>query len=298
MSGGGEGRSELLAVVLAATASIAVGTVPFLVRYLQTTGYDTLSMLFLRYALGICVLIALALLRRERATGSGPATFLALVGLGAFASAQVYLYYTAIETVSTSVAVTLFFAYPLVSLLIDLFFFRIRVPASTVIAILAIVAGVVATSLPELAMAKADARGIIFAVLTPILYAVYVAGCYSHAGRLPPFLAAVMLYSGQILMFGLAVAVSGLVLPASAAQWAAVIAIATVGGALQIASFTYALPRLSGSGYAVVVSLELVTVVLIGVALLGERLTPAQLAGIALVLASVVYDRLMRARGG
>ena len=73
------------------------------------------------------------------------------------------------------------------------------------------------------------------------------------------------------------------------------VAIGTVGGSVQTASFAYALPRLSGSGYAVIVSLELVTVVVLGVVLLGERLAPVQVAGVALVVAGVLFDRLIRA---
>jgi drug/metabolite transporter (DMT)-like permease len=85
-------------------------------------------------------------------------------------------------------------------------------------------------------------------------------------------------------------------LPTSLGQWQSLVTIALVGGVIQIASLAYALPRLSAGRYSIVVSLELVTVVTLGVLVLGERLTPVQFAGVGLVAAGIVADRLIRAR--
>jgi drug/metabolite transporter (DMT)-like permease len=83
-------------------------------------------------------------------------------------------------------------------------------------------------------------------------------------------------------------------LPGDWGGWARLFAIATVGGALQISSFAYALPRLSASGYSIIVSLELVTVTILGVAVLGEDLTLVQSIGIALVVIGIIVERLLR----
>ena len=55
------------------------------------------------------------------------------------------------------------------------------------------------------------------------------------------------------------------------------------------------LPRVSAGRYSIIVSLELVTVVLIGVAVIGERLAPVQFIGVGLVCVGIVADRLIRA---
>jgi drug/metabolite transporter (DMT)-like permease len=288
-------RSELIAVLVAVFGSVCVGTVPFLARELQTSGVDTVSLLWWRYVFGLSVLVPLAVRqRREVAPGwAAPATGLLLCGI--FAAFQTFCYYKSIETVATSVVVTIFFAYPIFTLLLDRFALRIDVPRSTLAAILIIVTGVLMTSVPQLSMAGADATGLLLAALTPGLYAIYITVSFGFTRRLPTFAAAICLYLGQLIVFSVAVAALGLKTPATAAEWLATIAIATVGGSLQIASFAYALPRLSGSGYAVIVSLELVTVVILGVLLLGERLEPVQVLGVVLVLAGVLLDRLVRA---
>lgn len=293
-------RSELLAVAMAAIGSICVGTVPYLVRLLQTGGFETTSLLFWRYVFGSLILVPLAVMamsRREQRTARFPLVPAAGLWLmGVWGAVQTFAYYKAIETVSTSVTVTIFFAYPIITLLIDRFALKVPVPRSTSLAIAAIFAGVVLTSLPQLRQASISSfEGLALAATTPFLYALYISLSFGFTRQLPTFVAAALIYAGQLTSFAGATAAMGLRIPANSWEWLLVASIGTIGGALQIASFAYALPRLSASGYAVIVSLELVTVVLIGVAVLGERLDGWQWLGVTMVLVGVVTDRLMRA---
>lgn len=293
-------RSELLGVAMAAIGSICVGTAPYLVRLLQTGGFETTSLLFWRYVFGSLILIPLAVMamsRREQRTARFPLVPAAGLWLmGVWGAVQTFAYYKAIETVSTSVTVTIFFAYPIITLLIDRFALKVPVPRSTSLAIAAIFAGVVLTSLPQLRQASISSfEGLALAATTPFLYALYISLSFGLTRQLPTFVAAALIYAGQLTAFAGATAAMGLRIPATSWEWLLVASIGTIGGALQIASFAYALPRLSASGYAVIVSLELVTVVLIGVAVLGERLDGWQWLGVTMVLVGVVTDRLMRA---
>jgi multidrug transporter EmrE-like cation transporter len=85
-------------------------------------------------------------------------------------------------------------------------------------------------------------------------------------------------------------------MPKAPDLWLNLLFIGTVGGALKILSFAYALPRLASSGYALIVCLEVVTVVLAGVILLGETLLAVQWLGIVLVLAGIAVTRTRRRR--
>ncbi|KAB2851055.1 MAG: DMT family transporter, partial [Hyphomicrobiaceae bacterium] len=208
---------------------------------------------------------------------------------------QAFAYYRAIETVATSIVVTIFFAYPIFTLLLDRIVLKVHVPRSTVIAIAAIFIGVAMTSLPQMQGGAIGTEGLLLAASTPILYAIYITFSYGLTSKVPAFVAGALIYLGQLSVFGALGAFAGLSSPSDLKEWALVFAIGTFGGALQIASFAYALPRLSGSGYAVIVSLELVTVVLVGVIVIGEKLEPVQVAGVCLVVAGVLLDRLMRA---
>jgi drug/metabolite transporter (DMT)-like permease len=287
--------SELKAVLVAASGSITVGLTPYLVRLVQTDGLDTRSLLFWRYVFGLTILIPLAMPKLHRLESANARALAGLWLSGMWGAMQAFAYYRSIETVATSIVVTIFFAYPIFTLLLDRFVLKVHVPRSTVIAIGAIFTGIVMTSLPQMQGGGAATEGLLLAASTPILYAIYITFSYALTSKVPAFVAGAFIYVGQLTVFGAMGILAGINSPSSTREWLLVFAIGTLGGALQIASFAYALPRLSGSGYAVIVSLELVTVILVGVFVIGERLEPVQVLGVSLVVAGVLLDRLMRA---
>jgi len=293
----GDQRSiELKAVLAAAIGSISVGFVPMLVSELQRTGMDTVSALVWRYIVALSILVPLALWQHrllEEWRRGGKWLVLNGVTLGVF---QVYCYFKAVETLPTSVVVTLFYCYPVLALALDRALFRIPVTATMLVAVVVIVAGVALTSLPGLSgTMHLDPTGVMFAGLSALGYAIYIAAAYPYTKAVSPLASAVFIYGSFGTVFGLIAAVKGFALPVSPELWLNVLFIGTLGGALQIMSFAYALPRLASSGYAVIVCLEVVTVVLAGVFLLGERLLPIQWLGIAMVLGGILLARIRRA---
>lgn len=289
--------SELKAAAAAAIGSICVGFSPLFVSGLQKAGLDTVSVLFMRYVIALVFLLPLAL---WQAGALGPEwrrggrwLYVNGITLGAF---QTYCYFHAIETVATSIVVTVFFCYPVVTLLIDRFVFKLPLGWTTVAAVAVVLAGVAATSAPGFAEARLDPVGLAFTVASALGYALYIAVAYPRTRLVAPLAAATFIYASMATMFGLAAFSRGLTLPAEPGLWLNLLFIGTLGGAVQIAAFSYALPRLSSSGYSIIMSLELVTVVLAGVFLLGEQLTGVQQMGIALVIGGVLFERLMRAR--
>lgn len=289
--------SELKAAAAAAIGSTCVGFSPFFVSGLQKAGLDTVSVLFMRYVIALVFLLPLAL---WQAGALGPEwrrggrwLYVNGITLGAF---QTYCYFHAIETVATSIVVTVFFCYPVVTLLIDRFVFKLPLAWTTVAAVAVVLMGVVATSAPGFAAARLDPTGLAFTFASALGYAIYIAIAYPRTRLVAPFAAATFIYLSMATIFGLAALSRGLTLPAEPRLWLNLLFIGTLGGAVQIAAFSYALPRLSSTGYSIIMSLELVTVVLAGVLLLGEQLTGLQQLGIALVVGGILFERLMRAR--
>jgi drug/metabolite transporter (DMT)-like permease len=73
------------------------------------------------------------------------------------------------------------------------------------------------------------------------------------------------------------------------------IVIAALGpGALTVTLFSYSVPRLGPASYAVIANCELVTVMLIGVLWLGERLTPVRSIGAGLILVGIALHGVLR----
>ncbi len=289
--------TETRAVAVAALGSSIVGTVPYFAIGLYQDGMDVASVLVGRYSIALMVLIPLAywtspgLAAEWRAAGRG--LFLNGLVLGV---AQTYTYFRAVESIPSSVVVTVFFVYPMIMLAIDRFIFSMPVRRSSIAAATLIFAGALLAGWPSLSLGSADTVGIICLVLTPFVYSAYVAIAYRYTRQASPFASASAIYLGIGLGYALVVAVTGMKLPASAEAWRHMLAIALIGGVIPVVSFAYALPRLSGARYSIIVSLELVTVVLIGVMFLREQLTPIQFAGVALVAIGIIADRLVRAK--
>jgi drug/metabolite transporter (DMT)-like permease len=283
------------APMAAACGSICVGTVPALAVGLYAEGMQPASLLFWRYWLALCVLVPLAAWITPSLTEdwrrAGPALLVNAIFLGAV---QTFCYFRAIKTVPSSVVVTIFFAYPIFTLLIERFWFQRQLARSAIAAAGILLVGVVLTSWPRLITLEGDAIGLMYAVGAAVVFSVYLAISQRYTATITAVSAAAFIYLGLALAFSGTVLINGLDMPQSTNGWLRMIGIATFGGALQICSFAYALPRLSASGYGIIISLELVTVAVIGVLVLGEPLAIIQAVGLAIVVSAILFDRLKR----
>jgi len=82
--------------------------------------------------------------------------------------------------------------------------------------------------------------------------------------------------------------------PRTADAWLLMVIAGLGPGALVITLFSYSVPRLGPSSYAIIANMELVTVVAVGVTLLGEKMTPERIGGGALIVAGIVGYGLLR----
>jgi uncharacterized membrane protein len=114
--------------------------------------------------------------------------------------------------------------------------------------------------------------------------------------RYPPLIGAFGLFAGMALSFGLAAGFVGLHVPASSTGWILLVFIALGPGALTMTLFSFSVPRLGASGFAILANVELVTVVLFGVLVLGEAFTTARAIGGALIVAGILIHALARER--
>jgi drug/metabolite transporter (DMT)-like permease len=289
--------AETRAVAVAALGSSLVGSVPYFAIGLYHGGMDVASVLLGRYAIALMILIPLAIwtspgLRAEwNAAGRG--LFLNGLTLGV---AQTYTYFRAVESFPSSVVITVFFVYPMIMLAVDRYLFSITPRWSSIAAVGLIFTGAMLAGWPSLSIGEVDPVGILCLLATPFVYSAYVAIAYRYTRQATPFVGASAIYLGIGLGYVIVAMFHGLILPVDAQAWQSLLAIAIVGGVIPVVSFAYALPRLSGARYSIIVSLELVTVVTIGVLLLGEKLSAIQFAGIALVGVGIIADRLVRAK--
>ena len=285
-------RIDPAALLLAPASAVAIGCVPFITVELYRHGFDAASATFWRAAFAFMVVGPVALLFRTPLVtawhNGGRWIFLLALTIGAF---QTFCYFRAIEALPTSVVILFFFVYPLIAMVLQRLLFGVRGSVLGVVACLLILLGAALTGTQTLSFGKARAVDFAFAMMPPLLYGFYAVLLARFAGAIPALANAAFLQLGSLLGFTVLVCFLGLRVPGDAANWARVAAAGILGSAFHILALAYCLPRLGAAGYGVLSSLELVTVVLLGVFLLDEQLSPWQWLGIACVLAGILVYR-------
>lgn len=283
------------AALAAVGGSVTVGFMPIMARALYADGLDASSMLFWRYTIALPALLIAALTMRVdliRAWRTG-AWKIALVG-ATLGVGQTICFWESIRFIDTGLADLLFYTYPGLTLLLDRLLFGRPIRAAAVLCVATVLSGAALITVPGLRGGAIDPRGLAWALPAPLIYVFYLAANSVLLRGQKPLAGAIYLYSGMAATFGATCAVAGLDVPADAGTWGLMVAAALGPGALVITLFSYSVPRLGASSYAIVANMELVTVVTVGVTLLGERMTRERAIGGALIVAGIVGYGLLK----
>lgn len=115
----------------------------------------------------------------------------------------------------------------------------------------------------------------------------------------PLFVTAMGMASAVLVLFPVILAGSGFVLPAlSLKGWVAVVFLGTVAGTLQFSLFMWALRWLPPTTTVLYLTLNPITAMVLGVVLLGEKLTFSLMAGMVLVLLGILIGSGLYSRWG
>ena len=285
------------AAVAALSGSSMVGVMPLLARRLYADGLGAPSMLFWRYNLAIVALAGAALFMqidlRRVLRGGGWRIVLLGATLG---SAQTLCFWESLKTLETSIAVLLFYTYPAVTLALDRLILKQPIRRVAVLCIAMILGGAALITLPGLRGGTIDLRGLFWAIPSPLVYSLYLAINSRLLRHYPPLVGAGGLFLGMAIMFSAMALVLGLDMPTHPATWALVLLIALGPGALTMTLFSYSVPKLGATSFSILANAELVTVVAIGVLVLGEAITPDKAIGGALIVAGIITHALSRKR--
>ena len=284
-----DGPRRWPAALAALCASTMVGTMPLMARQLYADGMSAPSMLFWRYALALVALGIGAKAMRIGLSAAWRGGAWRMFVLGAtLGAAQTLCFWESLKTLETSIAVLLFYTYPVMTLALDRLLFNHPIRPLAVSCIAAILLGPALITLPDLQGGTIDPRGLLWAVPSPLIYAFYLAINSRLLRHYPPLVGAGGLFGGMALTFAVAAALLGLETPTSISTWAILVFIAVGPGALTMSLFAFAVPRLGASGFAILANAELVTVVLIGTLVLGEAVTPARSVGALLIVTGIL----------
>jgi drug/metabolite transporter (DMT)-like permease len=192
--------------------------------------------------------------------------------------------------------VLLFYTYPVLTLVLERVILGRPIRPLPAACIAAILCGAALITIPGVRDGAIGLGGLAWAIPAPLIYAVYLVLTASLLRRHKPLIGAVCLYFGMAVAFAGGAAVYGLDWPADQTSWLLLLFIALGPGALMITLFSYSAPLLGPSSYAIIANVELVTVVTIGVTVLGEPVSLSRAIGGGLIIGGILAHGLFGTR--
>lgn len=282
--------TEIKGYALAAMAAAAYGTNPAFAIPLYEQGMNPNSVLFFRYLFGI-PLIALVMaargvpfrLSREEI---GPTAILGI--LMAFSSLALFESY---KYINSGIASTLLFVYPVMVAVMMLFFFHEKMRMSVVLCLVIMSVGLILLMKPqgEITLSPFGCLLVMVSALTYALYIIFVNVSKVIKAIPTSKLLFYVLACGSAVYLAMLPLGNELTMPTKESGWLNLTALAVIPTLLSLTCTTKAIQLIGSTPTAILGALEPVSAVLLSVTVLGQSLTPRDIAGgILIIIATTI----------
>jgi drug/metabolite transporter (DMT)-like permease len=285
-------RSHLAGAAMCAGSAASFGAMGIFGKLAYDAGVGVLALLVVRFILAGVILAAANLARRPRPRPRrlGRRALVTALALGAIGyAAQSGLYFTALTRIDAGLTALVLYLYPSLVTLGAVALGRDRLDAVRVGSLLLAFAGL-ALVLFVGDPAQVEPLGVVLALGAAVAYTAYILISDTVlSDEVDPLALSALVCAGAAGSFALAAAVSGEAsFSFDAIGWLWLAAIAVVSTVLAIVLFFAGLARVGPSRASMISTVEPLVTVALAFVVFGEELTAIQLAGGALVLASVV----------
>lgn len=276
-----------LAVAGVLVASICFGLVPYFSRGLTQQGVAPYAVAFYRYIVAAILLLPVLIVHRKawREICWGLAAG-AVMGLGWIG------YVTALEALPASTVGVLYMTYPVFTLVIAWALFsdaptRRALLASGLIVLAAITAGAPASVSPQ------HIPTLLAALAAPFGFGFGICVLVHRLSRIAPLARIASVSLGSVLGLSPLILSADVqqLLPEGQSDWILIIGIGLVTALVPQLIYTICSPLIGASQTAVVGSIELPTMFVVGFVAFGEAITAPQTIACALVLAAIAITR-------
>lgn len=282
--------TEIKGYALAALAAAAYGTNPAFAIPLYEQGMNPNSVLFFRYLFGI-PLIALVMaargvpfrLSREEI---GPTAILGI--LMAFSSLALFESY---KYINSGIASTLLFVYPVMVAVMMIFFFHEKMRMSVVLCLVIMSVGLILLMKPqgEITLSPFGCLLVMVSALTYALYIIFVNVSKVIKAIPTSKLLFYVLACGSAVYLAMIPLGNELTMPTKESGWLNLTALAVIPTLLSLTCTTKAIQLIGSTPTAILGALEPVSAVLLSVTVLGQSLTPRDIAGgILIIIATTI----------
>ena len=269
-------------------AAATYGMNPLFALPLYARGMDANSVLFFRYAAALPIL-ALMILWRRRTFRVAPRQLLPLALLGllmGFSSLALFESYNHMEA---SIASTMLFVYPLMVAVLMAAFFHERFSLGTALCLATAMSGIylLYNGKPGQTLSLVGTAWVFASSLSYAIYLIFVDR--SSIQGMPTIQKTfyVTLF-GFTIFIANAVARGTLIIPHGPLMWTCSLGLGLFPTAISLICTTDAIAHIGSTPTAILGVFEPATALIIGVTIFGETLTPRDLTGLVLILASVL----------
>ena len=282
--------TEIKGYALAALAAAAYGTNPAFAIPLYEQGMNPNSVLFFRYLFGIPLIALVMAARGVRFRLSreeiGPTAILGI--LMAFSSLALFESY---KYINSGIASTLLFVYPVMVAVMMIFFFHEKMRMSVVLCLVIMSVGLILLMKPqgEITLSPFGCLLVMVSALTYALYIIFVNVSKVIKAIPTSKLLFYVLACGSAVYLAMMPLGNELTLPTKESGWLNLTALAVIPTLLSLTCTTKAIQLIGSTPTAILGALEPVSAVLLSVTVLGQSLTPRDIAGgILIIIATTI----------
>lgn len=268
-----------------AISATGFGAMAIFAKIAYAAGTSLTTMLFLRFMIAGLLLAAWGRARGMRWPRGRDLLWGLTMGAVGYVG-QAYCYFSALKYASAGLVGLLLYLYPAIVTVLSALIYRRRIGAGRTIAVAMALTGTALTVGGDL---TSQPLGIALGIGAALIYSLYILAGERVIPRIGPLPAATVVMLAAAVVYGAAAAAEGLTLPRSLQGWLAVLAIAIFSTLLAILGFFKGLEKLGAADASTLSTFEPLITIALAFVVLGEAVTLPQLAGGALILATVIY---------
>ncbi|MFC0780659.1 DMT family transporter [Flavobacterium sp. HJSW_4] len=284
-------------IIIVALGALSFGMLSSFAKIAYGEGYSPAEITLTQALAGTIILWSIVIFRKLK-NGHKLALNWKLLLAGTTMGSSAFTYYLAVAYIPASLAIVLLMQITWLSILVDWIFFKKKPNTVEVSSALFIILGtVLAGNLLDLNNANISFTGIALSLLSALLYTLYIVFTSKIGKETPMFEKSALMTSGSamiIFLINCEAITTSTHLDFGLLQWGTFLAI--FGTVIPPICFTVGMPKIGAGLSSVLLTLELPAAVFCAHIILGEKVTFLQIIGIAIMLGSIVYLNISKAK--
>ncbi|MEH7255388.1 DMT family transporter [Neobacillus niacini] len=281
--------------VCAAIAAVSFAFMSTIVKFTINLGYSPYGLLLFQFLLVTVLLWCLAVpdIRKTDLSIVRKREWVDLAIIGAFLSIMTMAYFFAVEIIPLSLAIVLFFLYPILVSVLKLVIDRKKPALYVVISLVLTFTGVLlGTSITGETMKNASVLGIILSIISAIAFALFIYYYDRPVYTLPTYLSTAVVVSAALVFIALCFpffrinhAIDGQFLLLS-------LIVGVLAQLFPVLFLQLAIRRIGSVLTSIIQNVELPLTIILAFLFFKEPIQPVQVAGIILIITGIVYSNV------